>query len=404
MHRTLLVALLPLLLAADWPQHLGPTRDGQSVESGLLRAWPKEGPNVVWKREVGSGWAGVTVSGDRLILFHRVDDDDVVECLNPTTGKPVWLVKYHTRYVDDFNFDNGPRVTALMTESRVFTLGADGDLRAWDLATGKAIWDRNVNKDYGTPKGFFGCASSPILAGGRLLLNVGAKGAGVVAFDPVTGKELWRVADDPASYSSPVLAKFGGDELAVFLTQSGLLAVVPETGKIRFAFPFRPRAQASVSAASPIVSGDRVFLSTAYGTGAVLLDVKSSKPEAIWEGENILSCHYNTPLLVKGNLYGIEGRQEGGQARLRCVEWDTGKVKWTKEAFSCAGLIHADGLILACPENGDVVLIEPSPDGYKELGRAAVLDSPVRALPALAGGRLFIRDTKKLIAIEVGKK
>jgi outer membrane protein assembly factor BamB len=266
------------------------------------------------------------------------------------------------------------------------------------------LWGRNVNKEYGVAKGYFGSASSPLLATGKLLLNVGAKGAGVVAFDPGTGKEVWKAADDPASYSSPVLAKIGGEELAVFFTRAGLLAVTPDKGEVRLQHPFRPRAQASVNAAAPIVSGDRVFLSTGYSTGAVLLDVKKGKPDEVWHGENILSCHYNTPVLVQGHLYGIDGRQEGGQATLRCVEWDTGKVKWTKEGFGCAGLIHADGLLIACPENGDVVLIEPDPAGYKEMARAAVLQSPVRALPALADGRLYVRDGKKLVALEVGKK
>ena len=404
MRRTLLLPLLPLLLAADWPQHLGPTRDGQSPETGLLRTWPAGGPAVLWSREVGSGWAGAAVAGDRLILFHRVGDDELVECLDPATGKPKWAAKYHTRYVDDFSFDNGPRATPLIADGRVITFGADGDLRAWDLATGKGLWDHNVNKEYGVPKGFFGAASSPLIAGGKLLLNVGAKGAGVVAFDPATGKELWKATDDPVSYSSPVAAKIGGEDLAVFFTRSGLLALAPDKGEVRCAFPFRPRAQASVSAASPVVSGDRVFLSTAYGTGAVLLTVKKGKPEEVWQGNDILSCHYNSPLLIKGHLYGIDGRQEGGQAALRCVEWDTGKVKWTKEAFGCAALIHADGLVIACPEGGDVVLIDPSPDGYKELARAAVLERPVRALPALADGRLFVRDGKKLVALGVGKK
>lgn len=404
MQRTFLLALLPFLMAADWPQHLGPDRNGHSPETGLARTWPKGGPAVLWKRDVGTGWAGPAVAGDRLILFHRVENDEVVECLDPATGKPAWAARYRTRYVDEFNFDNGPRATPLVADGRVFTFGADGDLRAWDLTTGKGLWDRNVTKDYGPPKGFFGCATSPLLIGGKLLLNVGSKGAGVVAFDPTTGKELWKTADDPPSYSSPVVAKWGGDELAVFFTRNGLLAVVPETGRTRYSYPFRPRAHASVNATAPVVSGDRVFLSTAYSTGAVLLDVKSGKAEEVWQGEDILSCHYNTPVLVKGHLYGIDGRQEGGQASLRSVEWDTGKVKWTKEAFGCAGLIHADGLLLACPENGDVVLIDPSPDGYKELGRAAVLESPVRALPALSGGRLFIRDGKKLVALDVGKK
>lgn len=404
MPRMPVVLLLPLLLGADWPQHLGPNRDGHSPESGLLRQWPKGGPAVLWQHEVGTGWAGPVVSGERLILFHRVSDDEVVKCLDPGTGAPAWTARYRTRYVDDFNFDNGPRATPLIGDGRVFTIGADGDLRAWDLVTGKELWGRNVNKAYEVPKGFFGSASSPILAGGHLLVHVGGKRAGVVAFDPVTGKEVWKAADDPASYSSPVLAKLGGEELAVFFTRNGLLALSPRDGRVRLTHPFRPRAHASVNAATPIVSADRVFLSTAYSTGAVLLAVKPGKPEEVWQGEDILSCHYNTPVLVKGHLYGIDGRQEGGQATLRCVEWDTGKVKWTKDAFGCAGVIHADGLILACAEGGDVVLLDPSPDGYRELGRAAVLDSPVRALPALAGGRLFVRDGKRLVALRVGER
>jgi hypothetical protein len=158
-----------------------------------------------------------------------------------------------------------------------------------------------------------------------------------------------------------------------------------------------------VNAASPIVSGDRVYLSSSYNTGAVVLQVKGGKLEEVWQGDDILSNHYNTPVLVKDHLYGIDGRQEGGQARLRCVEWNTGKVRWTKDAFGCASLIHADGLLIACPENGDVVLIEPSAEAYKEVARARVLDAPVRALPALAGGRLFVRDGKKLVALQVGK-
>ena len=404
MPRIILVVLVPLLIAADWPQHLGPDRDGHSRETDLLRLWPKQGPIVIWKHDVGSGWAGPVVVGERLIVFHRLDNEEVVNCLDVRTGKVQWTSRYKARYTDDFGFDNGPRATPLVGDGRVYTFGADGDLRAWDLETGKGLWEQNVNRNYEVAKGFFGSASSPILLGGHLLLNVGGKGASIIAFDPATGKELWKAADDPASYSSPVVARLGGEELAVFFTRDGLLAITPKDGKVRFSHPFRPRAHASVNAATPIVSGDRVFLSTAYSTGAVLLTAKSGKLEDVWQGENILSCHYSTPVLVKGHLYGIDGRQEGGQASLRCVDWDSGKVKWSKEGFGCAGLIVADELILACPESGDIVLIDPSPAGYKELSRAALLDSPVRALPALAGGRLFVRDGKKLVAVEVAKK
>jgi outer membrane protein assembly factor BamB len=399
--RRALLACLPLLLAADWPQHLGPNRDGHSPETGLLRTWPKEGPTVVWKHDVGSGWAGPVVAGKRLIVFHRVGDENVLECLHPATGKPIWKSSYRTKYVDDFGFDEGPRATPLIAGDRVFTFGADGELRAWELATGKSLWSRNVNVDYKVAKGFFGAASSPLIAGGKLLLNVGAKGAGVVAFDPANGAELWKAGNDAVSYSSPVLAKLGGEELAVFFTREGLLAVTPDKGEVRHAAKWKPRNQSSVNAATPIVSGDRVLLTTSYNTGAILFEVNKGKLAEVWQGDDILSCHYNTPVLVKDHLFGVDGRQEGGQARLRCVEWLTGKVRWTKEAFGCASLIHADGMLIAVAENGNVVLIDPSTEKYSELARASVLASPVRAAPALAGGKLFVRDGKKLVALAV---
>jgi outer membrane protein assembly factor BamB len=400
----LLIACVPFLVAADWPQHLGPNRDGHSPQTGLLRSWPTGGPNVAWQRDVGKGWAGVAVAGDRLVLFHRVGDEEVVECLDPATGKGKWKAAYRATYIDEFEFDNGPRAVPLIADGKVYTLGPDGDLRAWELTTGKGVWARNVNKQYKAPRGFFGVATSPILAGGHLVVNVGAKGAGIVGFDRATGEEVWKSPDDPVSYSSPVTAKLDNRDHTVFFTRNGLRTVDPSTGHAGHTHPFRPRAHASVNAMTTIVSGDRVFLSTAYDTGAVLLEVRKGKLEVVWEGKDILDCHYNTPVFVKDHLYGIDGRQESRAARLRCVEWATGKVKWTKDAFGCAALIYADGLLIACPENGDVVLIEPSPDGYKELARHRVLDEPVRALPALAGGRLFIRDGKKLVALHVGGK
>ena len=402
MYRVVLVCL-PCLIAADWPQHLGPNRDSHSPKTGLLRQWPKDGPALVWKKDLGSGWSGPVVVGERQIIFHRVGAEEVVECVEASTGKPIWKAAYRTRYMDDFNFDDGPRATPLIADRRVFTFGADGDLRAWELETGKATWDRNVNKDYGVDKGFFGAATSPMIADGKLLLNVGAKGAGVVAFDPSTGKEIWKTSDDGVSYSSPVLGKIGDEELAVFFTRQGLLAVSPGKGDVRHQYPWRPRLNASVNAATPIVSNGRVFISTSYSTGAVLLEVKKGKLEEVWQGDRSLSAHYNTPVLINDHLFGIDGRQEGGQAQLRCVEFATGKVKWTKEAFGCSSLIAADGLVLATPENGDVVLIEPSTESCKELARASRLDSPVRALPALSNGRLFVRDGKKLVALQVAK-
>lgn len=402
MSRFIPFLLLPLLAGADWPQHLGPARDSHSAETGLLREFPAGGPTVVWKMAVGSGWAGPVVRDGKLILFHRVEADEVVECLEAATGKPVWKQTYRSKYRDDFDFDDGPRSTPLIEGGRVTTLGANGQLSAWDFSAGEQVWTRNINEDYEVTKGYFGVATSPMVIAGKLLVNVGAKKAGVVAFDPATGKELWKAGADGVSYSSPVSATVAGEELAVFFTRAGLLAVSPKDGVIKYQHPWRPRINASVNAATPIVAKDRMFITTSYGTGAIMLEGTKTGLKEVWSSDEAISSHYSTPALIDGHLYGADGRQES-RARLRCVEWDTGKVKWTKEAFGTTGLIAADGLLIATPENGDVVLIDPTPKEYKELARASVLDTPVRALPALSGGLLFVRDGKKLVAVKVGK-
>ncbi len=391
-----------LTIAADWPQYMGPQRNGLSLEQGIARSWPEKGPEPLWQKKAGSGWSGPVVAGENCILFHRVDDDDVVECVDTATGKEKWKTKYHTRYTDDFNFDDGPRSTPLIADGRVFTLGADGQLSAFDLAKGELVWRKDLVKEYQPPKGFFGIATSPMLAGGKLLINVGAKGAGVVAFDPATGKELWKATDQGVSYSSPILAKINDEELAIFFTRQGLLALKPDKGEVRYEHPWRPRINASVNAASPIVSGNQIFLTTSYGTGAILLEAAKGELSEVWKNDESLSCHYNTPVLVKEHLYGVDGRQEAGP-RLRCVEWKTGKVLWTKAGFGAASLIAADGVLLAMVENGDLVLIDQSLTDYKELGRARLFDSKVRAAPALADGRFYARDDKKWSCFRVAK-
>jgi outer membrane protein assembly factor BamB len=405
MPRTVLaaLALAGALPAADWPQFLGPTRDGVSAETGLAAAWPADGPRRLWERPVGAGFSGPVVAGGRLVLFHRVGTDEVVECLDAGTGKTLWRTPAATDYVDDFGFDEGPRATPLVADGRVFTLGAAGRLACLTLEDGKTAWERNVNADYQVQKGFFGVASSPILEGGRLIVNVGGRAAGVVAFDPLTGKEVWQATRDPASYSSPVVATLAGKRTVVFLTREGLLGLDPADGTVRFQKHWRARLHASVNAASPLVVGDQVFVSASYGTGAGVFEVGADGLREVWANDRSLSSHYNSSIHRDGYLYGIDGRQEGGAAELRCVEWKTGKVVWAKEGFGCASLIVADGNLLALTERGELLLIAATQAGYQEKARAAVLTAPCRAVPALADGRMFARDTRKLVCLEVRK-
>ncbi len=408
---TVLLACLITAAFADWPQFLGPNRDGVSSEAGPLPPWPKAGPPLRWEMKVGAGFAGPVMVGERLgelgvrlaerlILFHRVGDQEVIECLHADSGKSDWKYQYPTSYRDDFGFDEGPRATPTVAGNRVYTLGAEGTLTCLDLETGKKVWQRNINEDYQVRKGFFGVGGSPLVEGNRLLVNVGGKGAGIVAFDKETGKEIWKATDQEASYASPVAAMIDGVRQAIFFTREGFVSLDPATGVVRSSQRWRPRINASVNAATPLVLDGHVFLSTSYNTGALLLRVHQAGVEEVWKGDEALSCHYNTPVRTGDFLFGLHGRQEYG-VELRCIEWKTGKVRWKKERFGCASLVRVGEQVIALTEQGHLVLISAAPDGYKEQARAAVLTDPCRAHIALAKGRLYARDTKRLVCWEL---
>ncbi|MFO0826409.1 MAG: PQQ-binding-like beta-propeller repeat protein [Gemmataceae bacterium] len=405
MQRSIAVCLtltlaLPLP-AADWPQLLGPNRDGQSSETKLNWDWPKDGPPIAWKIDVGTGWASPVVADGKVLLFHRVDDDEVLVALDPATGKEKWSAKYATKYRDDFGFDNGPRATPCVSDGKVFTLGANGDLRAWNLADGKSLWARNIRDDYKVGKGFFGIACSPLVVGGNLVVNVGGKGAGVVAFNPATGDERWKATDDAASYSSPAAAEIDGKTAAVFLTRFGLRVFDATNGKQMYEFAFRPRINESVQAATPLVWKDEIFLTASYATGAALVRTKGGDLTEVWANDKSLSSQYNTPVRVGDFLYGTHGRSDVGTAQMRCIEWKTGAVKWSKENFGVSSVIAVDGGIVALTEAGDLVRFDASADEYKERARANILGKPTRAFLALADGRLYARDGTKLVCVKL---
>jgi outer membrane protein assembly factor BamB len=357
--------------------------------------WPVSGPPVLWTKEVGSGFSGPVVAGGSLILFHRLGDQEVVERLEATTGKERWKTSYPTAYVDDYGKGNGPRATPLVAEGRIYTLGAEGSLHCLDLDSGKVLWKHSLLEEYQAPKNFFGVGTSPLLERDLLLINVGGPGAGIVAFARDTGKQVWKATEELASYSSPVAATIHGTRHVFFLTREGLVSVDPASGKVHFSKRWRARSFASVNAATPVVVDDHLFLSASYSTGAAWLRVKDDDCTEEWKGDNILSNHYDTSIYDKGLLYGLDGRQETG-VRLRCVEAATGKVRWSRDRFGCTSLILAEGNLIGLTEDGDLVLVEATPEANREKARAQVLGKGCRAPLALANGLLYGRDEKKL--------
>jgi outer membrane protein assembly factor BamB len=402
-------ALIPVILAltataqtsvSDWPQFLGPDRNGVYRGPALADTWPAGGPTVVWKKQVGPGFSGPAVAQGRVILFHRVSDREVVESLDPRTGATQWQYGYPTSYRDDFGFDEGPRAVPVIVHDVVYTFGAEGQLHAISLTTGKRIWSEDTMRRFSVAKGFFGAGGSPLVDDGRVIANIGGRGAGIVAFDAKTGKVLWSVTDDEASYSSGVIATISGRRSAIFLTRAGIVGVDPATGQIQFQRRWRSRMSASVNAATPLIIGDLIFVSAEYGPGAAVLRVDGSSLTELWASDDVLSNHYSTSVFRDGYLFGFHGRQEYGPS-FRSVEFRTGKVRWSEDRFKAGSVILAGDRLLIVREIGELILAPASPEGFRPIARAQVLPATVRAFPALADGRLYVRNEKTLVCLNL---
>lgn len=444
----LLVAGLLSGRGADWPQFLGPNGDGTSPESGLLEAFPAGGPPVVWEKKLGTGYAAPSVLGGKLVVYHRVGNEEIAEALDAATGKPLWRQTNPTTYVDPYGYNNGPRCAPLLTTNRCFTFGAQGVLSCVDLADGKLVWRRDTAKEFTVPEAFFGVGSTPLLEDGKLIVMLGAQtNSGVVAFDAATGKTLWesvgekswtgqpmhgwpgertvawRPWDKQASYASPVAATIHGRRVIFCFMRQGLVALDPVDGKVFDSFWFRAQVEESVNAINPVVSGNRVLISAAYyRVGSVLIELSPEMKFAeVWRSptargqEPNLELHWTTPILHDGHLFAFSGRNEP-DASFRCVEFATGRVKWERDEawrkgltppnkFGRGSAILADGKLIALGEAGLLGLFKPNTGQLEEISRWQVpgLHYPCWAAPVLADKRVYLRSEDRLVCLDFAR-
>jgi outer membrane protein assembly factor BamB len=394
--------------ANDWPQLLGPTRNGISGPVDLAPSWSSGGPAVKWKKDVGHGFSGPVVVETKLVLFDRLNDQERVCCYDSATGARNWSYEYPTSYEDDFGFDDGPRATPAISEGRVYTFGAQGVVSCLELKSGRKIWTADLQKQYQARKGFFGLACSPLVDGNALFLNIGGSpGAGIVALDKLTGKLLWKASDDEAGYSSPVAATLEGARYVLSLTRAGLVAVDPADGRIEFQFPWHSRNPMSVNAATPLVFGNEIFLSASYGTGAVLLQWHDHKLTTLWSDDDLLSNHYATSIESAGFLFGIHGRTDPGfrpHPKLRCIELKTKRVCWESESVGAASLIRAGRQLLILTDKGELIMAPANAEAFKPTNRAQIFSGEVRAFPALANGMFYARSKDQLVCVDLRKQ
>ncbi|HLW67764.1 MAG TPA: PQQ-binding-like beta-propeller repeat protein [Gemmataceae bacterium] len=398
-------------LAADWPQWLGPNRDGATTE--VVKPW-KGDLKVLWRTNVGEGHSSPVVANG-FVFLHTKGDDDEQEALH------AWRVDDPSVHAsigfkrDKFSsqFGNGPRATPLVYGDHVWCLGATGDLTmvTWrkqgqglEIQQAASI---HAAKNYQAPPLMFGVSASPLLENDKIVVQVGGKKGSIGAFNSKTNEEVWHALNDPPSYAAPVAIGKGEQRQIVCLTQKRLVGLSPKDGELLWEFPFKD--QLAESSTTPVLVGDLLIASSVtLGSVGLKFTEKSGKPtvEQAWKNP-ALTCYFSTPVPVGEQLYMINGSFiPPPSATLRCIETKTGKVLWSKPKvgkYHAALIRTGDDKLLMLDDSGSLTLIQPDPAGYKELARSKICGE-TWAHPALANGKLYVRDNKELICVELGEK
>jgi outer membrane protein assembly factor BamB len=383
--------------ADDWPQWRGPKRDGISAERGLLKSWPAGGPKLLWRTSgAGDGYSSFAVTGGKVYTLGARDSVEYVMAFNAADGKKLWETRLGKRLSNDMG--DGPRSTPTIDGNRLYVSGGSGDVAALELATGKPVWHINVLKEFGGSNIRWGFSESPLVLEDRVLINAGARNASVVALNKTNGWVLWKSGSDEAGYSSAVLHEMNGIRQAIFFTASRALGVDVKDG--RQLWSYNQVSNNTANIATPIVRGNRVFLSSDYGTGSALLEL-SGGADGIRAREvyftRDMRNHHASSILIGDHLYGFSS------SILTAMKFDTGEVAWKDRSVGKGSMVYADERLYLFSEDGVVGLAEANPAGYKEHGRFQIQTGSAKSWshPVVANGTLYLKDQDTIYAYDV---
>ncbi len=375
----------PEAASTDWPQWLGPNRNGISTERVWLKVWPADGPTVLWEASVGLGYASVAVANGRAYTLGHDGGKDTVFCFDAETGEQIWTHSYSCRK----GGYPGPRATPTVSGECVYALSREGHLFCLTTANGSVVWQTDVRQSVKAAVPRWGFAGSPLVEGKLVILNVGTAGA---AFDRQTGDVVWTTGPDTAGYASPVIVAAGRKRAVAMFTATAIVVLEAETGELVWKRPWHTTWD--VNAATPIIVGDRMFLSTNYGTGCALLKIGGG---VIWQNEN-MENHFNNSIHWKGYLYGFD------DDTLKCLDFTTGEEHWSHEGLGKGSLTIAGGFLLVMGAEGDLLVARASPKAFRPVARARVLDGHCWTIPVLSGGRIYCRNkegTVKCLDVQI---
>ena len=422
--------------ADDWPQWLGPQRDGVWRETGILERFPESGLQYRWRVPVGGGFAGPAVSGSRVFVTDRVlavgvdrpkdpfargeiPGSERVLCLDDATGKVLWKHEYPCAYT--VSYASGPRATPVVADGRVYTLGTEGNLVCLRADDGVVVWARDFRKEFGIPTPLWGFSAHPLLDGEKLICLAGGQGSVVVAYQKDTGRELWRAlsAKEPG-YAPPMIYEFGGRRQLIVWHPESVSGLDPETGKVHWTHPMTPAIRSGMSIPSPLKIGEHLFLTSFYN-GSLMLRLGEGSPAVVWASQKVsekdtdgLHSVMATPMVEGGWIY-----SPCSYGQFRCLNAETGERKWETYAptsgksarWGHAFVVKHEGRAVLFSETGDLIIARLRPEGYEEISRTRLIEptnpDPGRLVvwshPAFAHRQIYARNDRELVCASLAK-
>lgn len=387
------------LLVADWPQWRGPDRSGISKESGLMKQWPAGGPRQEWMiSDLGAGYGSVAVYEDRIYVQSLLGSQSTVASLNRADGKPIWLRALGPGRDNDRG--PGPRATPTVDGDRLYVLTENGDLAAFRAEDGSFIWQRNILEDFNGHNIPWLISESPLVDGEKVIVTPGGPGAGMVALNKMTGETIWTSSDlsDEAGYASVIAADIQGIRTYMTLTAEAGVGIRASDGKLMWRYPRVANRTANIT--TPVFHANKVFYTSAYGTGGALLGLTvqngTARAQEIYFTRSMQN-HHGGVVLVEGYLYGFNN------SILTCLNFETGERMWRHRSVGKGSLTYADGNLYLLSENNVVGLAEATPAGYRERGRFEIPDQawPSWAHPVVSDGKLYIRNQRTLASYDI---
>src|SRR5689334_19973811 len=384
-----------------WTNFRGPKRDGKYEATPVLTSWPANGLTALWKQPVGLGYASFSVADGRAYTIEQRRGQEVVAAYDVATGRELWTQRWNAAYSPGDDTGDGPRATPTWDQGRVYALGATGELRCLDANTGAVIWGKNILSDNQAPSLQWGVAGSPLIVDDKVIvLPGGANNKSVVAYNKLTGAPVWKSLSDQQAYSSPMLAELAGRRQILVVTASRVVGLVPETGALLWSYPWD--TSMGINVAQPIVvDKNRFFMSSGYGKGAALVEVKGTGQDftatTVWENINMKN-KFNSSVYYNGYVYGMD------EGILTCLDVNTGERKWKGGRYGYGQLLVASGHLIVTSDTGDLALVTASPDAYTEVARFSALQGKTWNIPAIADGRLLVRNANEMAAYDISRK